>query len=273
MLVPTLLVVERLVHALGEVSPHSPDALLPVGWLTILLLFLAFASAFLFVLMCGAACQLVEYWLEGREVSLLKAYSLALTRFWRLAAAMLAVFGMICLGLAALFAVLALVYVGSLAALQVEASEPAEDGRALVLVVALFGAGVVASTALLLDALVRWAVFVQVVVIEGVGPVQALARSAQLMRGRWRATAWAMLALMVVPLLLTIALGAALTIILAPLVASGVFHGAFAQHAVLLAAQLALSPVAPIGATVLYYGLRDGDSAWRRITTKLDIGG
>src|SRR6059058_5431232 len=52
-LVPTLIVVQRL-HAMHDADSQSADALVPIGGLAMVLLLLAFASAFLFVLMSGA---------------------------------------------------------------------------------------------------------------------------------------------------------------------------------------------------------------------------
>src|SRR6266545_5628503 len=83
-LVPTLIVVQRLVDAMRDADLQSADALVPIGGLAMVLLLLAFASAFLFVLMSGAACQLVELWLQGAEVRVVAAYVVALRRFWRL---------------------------------------------------------------------------------------------------------------------------------------------------------------------------------------------
>src|SRR6266545_4922117 len=54
-LVPTLVVVERLVDVVRNADFQSGDALVPIGGLTMVLLVLAFTSAFLFVLMSGAA--------------------------------------------------------------------------------------------------------------------------------------------------------------------------------------------------------------------------
>lgn len=268
-LVPTLIVIERLVESMRDnAGEASPEALAPAIGLAFLLLFLSFVSGFSFVLMSGAACQLVLYWLEGREVTVLGAYRVALSCFWRLAGAMLAVFAGICLGLAALGAFLALVYSSSLAVFQLDASQVADDPRVLLLMLGLLGLAAVISTAFLLDVLVRWAVFVQAVIIEGVGPIAALARSAELVRGRWRRTAWAMILFMVLPLTLMMALGIALSLALAPLVSAGVVPESVGNHLALITAQLALSPVAPIGVTALFYALRDGDAAWDRIDVR-----
>ncbi len=269
-LVPTLMVIERLAVSMRDnAGDGSPEALaLPIG-LSFLLLFLAFVSSFSFVLMSGAACQLVLYWLHGRDVTVLGAYRVALHRFWRLAGSMLAVFLGMCLGLGALVGLLAFVYSSSLAVFQLDASQAVDDPRVLWLMLGLLVLGAVVSTAFLLDALVRWAVFVQAVIIEGAGPIAALARSAELVRGRWRRTAWAMILFMVLPLILMMVLGMALSLALAPLVAAGIVSEAVGNHLALITAQLALSPVAPIGVTVLFYALRDGDLAWDRIDAQL----
>ncbi len=165
-LVPTLVVVERLVDVVRNADFQSGDALVPIGGLTMVLLVLAFTSAFLFVLMSGAACQLVELWLQGREVRVIAAYAVAVRRFWRLAGAMLVVCAGLCAGLAALIGVLWFAYLGSLAVLQVDPSEAAADGRVLIILLGLASLAIVGVTALLIDAVVRWAVFVQVVMIE-----------------------------------------------------------------------------------------------------------
>jgi hypothetical protein len=268
-LVPILLVVDRLVAVLGSGDLSSPDALVPISGLTILLLLLSFASAFLFVLMSAAACQLVEFWLNGGEVRLLAAYSLALRRFWRLAAAMGLVFLGISLAIAAFCVVLSIVYFGTSAALQVDAADAASDPRLALTVLVLIGLATVGIAALLMDAMVRWAVYVQVVMIEHAGPVAALRRSAWLVRGRWWRTAWVMSALMVVPLLLMAAVSVVCGALLGPLVSAGLLTDAVANHASLLIGQLALSPLAPIGVTILFYALREGDLAWGRVNRRL----
>ena len=266
----TVIVVERVVDStrIATTSP-SAEAAGPAAALAFVLLFLAFAGAFLFVLMSGAACQLVDYWMRGAEVSLTAAYRVAARRFAHLAAAMLAVFGGICLGLLVLGGVLAGVYYGSAAALQVDPAEASTDPRLLWLLVALVGVAVLVACAFMLEAIVRWSVFVQAVMIEDAGPVEALARSAALVRGRWRATAGVMLLLMVVPLVLMVLAGSGLGLALAPFVASGLMSQDIANHVTLVAAQLVLSPVAPIGVTVLFYALRDGPGFWDHVRAAL----
>lgn len=271
-LVPTLVLVEHLVDSMQDVvGTQSMETAAPAGIQMVLLLLLAFVAAFLFVLMSGAACQLVEYWLDGQPVTLLGAYGVALRRFWRLAGAMLAVFAGVCLALAALVGFLAILYFSSLVVFQVDASEAADDPRVAWLMLGILVALIAASCALLLDALVRWAVFVQAVIIEGAGPVAALARSAALVRGKWRRTAWVMVLLTVLPVFLMMLLGAVLTVAFAPLAATGLVSSHLLNSFALIAAQLAFSPVPAIGVTVLFYALRDGEAAWSRIDTRLAL--
>jgi hypothetical protein len=258
-LLPTVVVLELLSEATSALDPGSSDLNGPAVLLSVLLLFLAFASAFFFVLMSGAASQLVEYWLDGRPVSVRAAYGVALRRFWRLAVAMLVVFGLICVALVLLAGAVAVA-----SASYVDALDPVDTNRnaALLLVVSL-GIVLVVS-AFLVDALVRWAVFVQAVIIEGAGPIWALRRSAELVKHRWRRTAVIMAIFTLLPALATMGVGVIGGILLSPLAVLGL-PGPLISGLAGAVAQLAFSPLPAIGVTVLFYALRDDDAWWERI--------
>jgi len=264
-LLPTVLLIERLTDSMtvAGAAPAEPDP--QAVALSVLLLLLAFLSAFLFVLMTGAASQLVEYWLEDRPVSVIAAYGVAIRHFWRLAVTMLVVFGLICLALAVLAVALA---VASTNVVDGSGSS-SQDGRPFGLLLASLCA-IVLVCALLVDALVRWAVFVQAVIIEGAGPVSALKRSAELVKHRWRRTGLIMGIFTLFPVLATMAVGAVGGLVLSLLTGSGSLSSALASGLAGVAAQLALSPLPAIGVTVLFYALRDGEAAWGRIDARLE---
>ena len=265
-LVPTLVLISLLLDAtVALLLTRTIEALAPAAVLSLLLLVITFFSAFLFVLMGGAACQLVACWLDYRDVSLIDAYALALRRFWRLAGAVLAAFGIVFGGLLALGAFLAIFQVGFLVVFQVEV---ANDPWLSWVMLAIIGIAAFAACVVLLDMLVRWSVFVQAVIVEGRGPVGALARSAELVRGNWWRVAGAMGLLIAVPLVLMIVLASVLTVAFMPLAFLGVASAHLTNGAAIAIAQVTLSPVPAIGVTVLYYRLRDGRAIWDRIEAR-----
>ena len=230
------------------------------------LLLVSFCSAFLFILMSAVACQLVSDWLERRQVSLSAGYALALRRFWRLAGAMLAGFVVVLLGLVAIAVFLALFYIGFLVIFQIDV---ASDPRVFWITFAIMGVAACAAAVILVDAMVRWSVFVQAVMIEEHGPLTALKRSAQLVRGNWRRTAGAMALLIVVPLILMSLLASALNLLFTPIVFVGMLGGQATNGIAIAIAQVLLSPVPAIGITVLFYRLRDGAATWTRIDARV----
>lgn len=265
-LIPTLVLMSLLLEAtVGVLVTRSPEALVPAAILSFLVLAVSFFSAFLFVLMSAVACQLVAYWLERRDVRLVAAYATALRRFWRLAGAMLAAFAIICGGFVALGAFFALFYIGFVMVLNIDiASNPYVFWA--MLIPSCFAA--LAACLILLDALVRWSVFVQAVMIEGRGPIESLARSAELVRGNWWRTAGAMALLLVVPLLLTIIVASILNIVFLPLSGLGFLSMHATNGAAIAVAQVLLSPVPAIGVTILFFRLRDGRSIWDQVDAR-----
>lgn len=263
--VPTLVLVSLLLEAaLDVLATRSIDALVPAATLSLVLLGVSFLSAFLFVLMSGAACQLVTYWLDGVDVTLLRAYAVAVRRFWRLAGALLGAFALILGALVALGAFLALMYIGFVALLP---KELWSDERIYWFMLVPSAVAAVAGCIVLLDALVRWAVFVQAVIIENRGPLEALARSAELVRRNWWRTAGAMGLLIIVPMVLMVVAATLLNVLFLPLARVGVAPELI-NAAGIAAAQVTLSPVPAIGVTVLFYRLRDGASIWQRIDAR-----
>jgi hypothetical protein len=262
-LLPMVFLLDRLTESMAAAGASAEPDPRAVA-LSILVLLLGFASAFLFVLMTGAASQLVEFWLEHRLVSIIAAYRVAFRHFWRLALTMLVVFTILCVGIAVLVVAFAVAStnVGG-------AGSSTQDGKPLGLLLASLGA-IVLVCALMVDALVRWAVFVQAVIIEGFGPVGALRRSAMLVKGRWRRTGLIMGIFVVLPLLATMAIGAAGSLVLSPLRGPGGVSSGLPGAIAGVVAQLAISPLPAIGVTVLFYALRDGDSAWSRIDARME---
>ena len=258
-LLPTVLLLEHLrISMAGAVEPGPGET-----GLGFVLLVLTFLAAFLFILMSGAACQLVDYWLEDQPVSVLEAYGVAIHRLWRLALAMFAVIGVIFLSLALVGGAVTLTAVRFNN--QAGGSGPA---AAIGFLVLLVGVGVVVSV-FLVDALVRWAVFVQAVMIEGAGPVRALSRSAELVKGRWRRTALIMAFFTLLPIIATLVAGTVGGLFIS-VGTNGFISDALASGLAGVMAQLTLSPVPAIGVTVLFYVLRDDDAAWSHIDSRLE---
>jgi hypothetical protein len=233
--------------------------------LSLVVLLLGFASAFLFVLMTGAASQLVEFWLEHRPVSIVAAYGVAFRHFWPLALTMLAVFSLLCAGIA----VMVIAFAVASASVGEGTASSSQGATPLGLLLASLGA-IVLVCALLVDALVRWAVFVQVVMIEDAGPVSALRRSAALVKHRWRRTALIMGIFVALPLFATMAAGAVAGVVVAPLSGPGGLSSGLPGALAGVVVQLALSPLSAIGVTVLFYALRDGAAAWGRIDDRME---
>lgn len=252
-----------LLHAtIDMLLTRSIGAVVPVAVFSLLLLAVTFFSAFLFVLMSGAACQLVAYWLDQRPVTLLRAYGTALRFFWKLAGAMMAVFAIVVGGLVAAGVFLAVFYIGFLVIFNIDL---ARDPRFLWFLLGILGVLGIIGCFVLLDALVRWSVFVQVIIIEGRGPLESLERSARLVRGNWWRTAGALALLSLVPLLLMLVLGSVLNIALFPLVRAGVASTEVVNGVAIAIAQVVFSPIPAIGVTLLFYRLRDGPAIWERI--------
>lgn len=264
-LIPTLVLISLLLQAtVGVLVRRSVDALAPAAILTVLLLLVSFFSAFLFVLMSAVACQLVAYWLERRDVRLLSAYATALRRFWRLAGAMLAAFAIVCGAFVALGVFFALFYIGFIVVFNINLA-----GNPYVFWAFLISSccAAVAACVILVDALVRWSVFVQAVMIEDRGPIESLARSAALVRGSWWRMAGAMALLLLIPMLITIILASALNVLFLPLGRLGVSIHATNGVAIAIA-QVLLSPVPAIGVTILFFRLRDGPSIWDTVQAR-----
>lgn len=262
-LVPTLVLTNLLLESmLGVLSSRSVDAILPILFLSGALLGVAFLSTFLFVLMSGAVCQLVADWLDERPVSVLGAYVVAGRKFWRLAGAMLGVFAIALGALVALWAFVALFYLAYLVILPVHFGIEGIDPLWFIIPSTLVAvlAGIV-----LVDALVRWSVFVQAVIVEDRGPLDALVRSSELVRRNWWRTAGAMALLVVVPLLLMMVVTAVVTLLLLILVEVGVGSAELANSIAIGFSQVIFSPVPAIGVTILFYRLRDGADIWERI--------
>jgi hypothetical protein len=235
-LVPTLVLISLLLDStLGLLQTRSAEALTPALGLSV-------------------------------AVLLLRAYGTALRLFWRLAGAMLLAGLLVVLGLAAIAAFLALFYLGFLVILQIDL---AGDPRFYWFMLALTGLASIVACAVLTDALVKWAVFVQAVIVEGRGPAEALYRSAELVRGNWWRTAGAMALLLLVPLLLMSILSSLSYGLLAPLVTRGMLPERLVNSIGIAVAQVVFSPVPAIGVTVLFYHLRDGASIWSRIDARL----
>ncbi|MBM2812284.1 MAG: hypothetical protein HW416_3043 [Chloroflexi bacterium] len=262
-LIPTVILVNMLLDAIVQVVlARSVDSLGPAVALSFALLVVTFFSGFAFVLMGAAASQMVQRWLAFEEVSLVDAYAMALRRFWRLAGAMLTAFAMICGGFAAVAAFLALFYAGFLVVFQIDI---ANDPRFFWIMFTITGLAASAGGVLLMDAMVRWSVFIQAVVIEGSGPVEALERSAALVRGNWLRCAAVLGLLLLVSVLGMAILGSLLNALLLPL---GTLHAGsreMANGAAAVVGQVILSPVPAIGVTLLFYALRDGAAVWPKV--------
>ena len=265
-LIPTLVLMNLLVESMfAAVRSGSPEVVVPILFQSAALLGVAFLSTFLFVLMSGAACQLVADWLDEKPVSVVGAYVVAGRKFWRLAGAMLGVFAIALGALFALWAFLALYYLTFLVVLPIQFGIEGPDRAWLIIpsvLIAVLG-GIV-----LTDALVRWSVFVQAVIVEDRGPMEALKRSAELVRHNWWRTLGAMALLAFVPLLLMMVVTAVVNLLLLVVVYLGVGSSELANSVAIAVAQVVLSPVPAIGVTILFYRLRDGSGIWERIESR-----
>jgi hypothetical protein len=103
-------------------------------------------------------------------------------------------------------------------------------------------------------AFVRWALFIQAVVLEDAGPAHALRRSAALLRGRW----WHTAALLTVLAVVQSILGAMASSILGGLLGNllSATTGMLLSGLGLLAMNLLFFPLAANALTLLYLGLR-----------------
>lgn len=266
-LVPTIVLIELLLVATQDMlATPSVEVVGPTILLLFVLVLVTFVGAFFFVLMGGAATQLVDYWLHGRRVTLVGAYQVALARFWRLAGAVLAVFAMIFGATVAVGIFVGLLYVGVLAAFGIDLAASLWFG---LLILLLLTAAAVVGSIVLIDALVRWAVFVQAVIVEGAGPIQALARSAQLIKGRWWWTAAGLLVLAAVPAFIMMIVSTVLTLLLLPFGGADPVSLQLRNAVAIAVAQVLMSPLPAIGVAVLFYCLRDGSSVWEDIDARM----
>ena len=120
--------------------------------------------------------------------------------------------------------------------------------------------GVLAITCLLIPLvawiLVRWSVALPVMLVERVGPITALSRSWNLVRGHW----WRLLGIFVVAYLLTSTISTGVGALvgglaaLVPGLSADIRGGAFLTAVTLSSAMV--EPVLPIVLTLLYYDLR-----------------
>jgi hypothetical protein len=113
-------------------------------------------------------------------------------------------------------------------------------------------------------AFVRWALFIQAVVLEGRGPADALRRSAALLRGRW----WQTALLLTVLATAQAVLGSAASGLLARLLGGdvGAAAGRLVSGLGLLAVNLLFFPIAANALTLLYVGLRAREGAAGEVT-------
>jgi hypothetical protein len=125
----------------------------------------------------------------------------------------------------------------------------------------VLGALVLGALGYAIYAFVRWALFVQAVILEDAGPADALRRSAALLRHRWWHTA---------ALLSILALGQAVVGSVAASVATGLLGGqssgtlaAFVSGLAWTATNVVYFPLAANALTLLYLGLRAREQATR----------
>jgi hypothetical protein len=108
-------------------------------------------------------------------------------------------------------------------------------------------------------AFVRWALFIQAVVLEDAGPADALRRSASLLRGRWWQTALLLTVFATVQAVLGFVASSALS---APLGGRGTASlTALVSGLALLAVNVLYFPLAANALTLLYLGLRAREQA------------
>ncbi|HEY7067419.1 MAG TPA: hypothetical protein VII06_38540 [Chloroflexota bacterium] len=186
-----------------------------------------------------------------QSASLGTAYHVVLARLWPLFGAILLAGFIICAVLLAVFVVWIGLYAVQYMLEPHGEAPPTWVGAALMLALFLLIGGALVYA---VWAFVRWALFVQAVVLEGCGPADALRRSAALLQGRWWQTA----------LLLTVLAGAQAILgsmasgLLARLL-GGEASGSPARLVSglgLLAVNLLFFPIAANALTLLYFGLR-----------------
>jgi hypothetical protein len=107
-------------------------------------------------------------------------------------------------------------------------------------------------------AFVRWALFIQAVVLEDAGPANALRRSAALLRGRW----WQTALLLTVLALAQGILGSAAASLLGSLLGSlgSATTGMLVSGLGMLVVNLLFFPLAANALTLLYLGLREREA-------------
>lgn len=172
-LLPTL--AESATQAFGAGSLEAAARLAP---LSAALLALALLAAPLFILMCGASCRVIAGWLEGEPCGVIDAYRVALGHLGSLASGL----ALGVLGLAD--GAMLLILVAFVAAFFWTIAFPAGlSSSALVVGVASLSVVALAAIGAAGAAVVRWAVFVQAVILESRGPLDALRRSSELVRG------------------------------------------------------------------------------------------
>ena len=138
----------------------------------------------------------------------------------------------------------------------------------LIILVALLGCAILALIAigipLFFYILVSWFFFQQAIILEGKGPTAAIGRSRELVSGSW----WRVFGIGVVFILLILALDLG-AIIAAAIVG---LANSTAGEVVGFVLWIFLSPIAPIGATLVYFDLRVRKEGYSLDTMATEVG-
>lgn len=203
-----------------------------VGWLWAMSIIMPTGSASPAALIAGAVVVLIlsgvtYLWMQGALIHIISALNLqvksslssAMLTAWRSLARMVGAALVIFLIVALAF--LAIFFIGMIPIL------------GFILVLIIFPVGIYFA--------VRWAFVLQAVLIEGTGPMQALSRSSELVKGEWWRTFGILFVIGVISGVIGYALSSALL---------------FVPIAGPIIATIISTPIAIIGYTLLYYDLR-----------------
>jgi hypothetical protein len=196
---------------------------------------------------------------EVGPVTIGAAYRVVLARLGPLFGAILLAGIIICAVLLAVFVIWVALFAAQY--MLAPAGEAPPSWLTRLLTLALFGL-IGGALVYAVYAFVRWALFVQAVVLEDAGPANALRRSAALLRGRW----WQTALLLAVLAVAQGALGSAASSVL-PGLLSGQANAstrALLSGLGLLAVNLLFFPLAANTLTLLYLGLRAREQAAAR---------
>jgi hypothetical protein len=211
------------------------------------------ASAVLNVVATLLSSGVLAYLLAGPangSPSLAAAYRVVLQRIGPLVGAVLLAGVILCAVL--LLALVLLVFLAAVQYMLAPAGEAPPPGVQLALWLLLCGL-VLGAGGYALFAIVRWALFVQAVVLEYCGPAMALRRSAELVRGHW----WSTAALLTVLLLGQAGLGVLVSAVLQGLLGPALGSlGATLAALGWTASNLVYFPLSANALTLLFVALR-----------------